>query len=87
MRGSAGVDAAREVAGGDRAGGDADAVQRAQPDADQPPRKGTEREQDPGDDQCLDAQQAVQRRVGLASAGPRRPCRPPSLARGDVATR
>ena len=59
------VDAARQVAGGDRAGRRADRVQRAQPDAHDPPGAAAEREQDGAEHESLDEQQLRERGVDL----------------------
>ena len=60
------LDAVREVAAGDRAGGVAHAVERQQADAHDAQAASAERQQHAGDDEPLDEQQAVQRLVDLA---------------------
>jgi hypothetical protein len=64
--GVGGLDAVRQVAAGDRAGGVAHAVEREQADAHDRPRREAEREQHAADHEALDEQQAAQRGVHLA---------------------
>ena len=83
------LDAPPEVAGGDRARGRADRVQRAQPDPHDPPGAEAERQQDRAEDERLDQQQPRQRRVdvGQRDRAPRRTTPPGVGPRHDAVAR